>query len=685
VTAAANSVKKWLSTRVIGLISIAFILMGIVTVVGLSLRSNGILAVTASTWIDFERQAQQKLLDLGTLRELLGYGGFIHDFYDYLLYGDEEHADQAGYKLDGAVVLLERYREDASALELRDIEIIEDALVTYRANLEELREERAEGLPAHVLGSRFQIDDGPALDALNRLTDRWRRGASEARDAMSLAVASGRRSMDTTLWVMPAFILAGGFVVVLLRNLMVISRENERQEAKFRDLFQGSINGLLILGADLRPLYANEAMATMLGLLDPEALMERATLADFLPDEEAQALTEIRAQLLSGEINRTVLRLEVLREDRFTVWLDMNARTVDWNGETAIQLAFLDVTEQVVREREMEFNRAELENQTAELVAVAEDLDVERQRSEAALVEAEEQRRFLQTLLITMPSPIFYKDLEGRVQGCNGAFAALYGKTSDTELIGSNLRELADASFTRRTVEIDSELIAKGGTARYERVFTLPNGDRRTMIYNKAVYKKANGDAAGIVGVITDISEQKRMEEELRRLATTDPLTGAFNRRAFMEAARINLIRAARYQEPLTVILADIDHFKKVNDTHGHATGDEALKLFVSTVQATLRETDVLGRMGGEEFAVLLPHTAMDAAMGLANRLREILAGILVPYPGGTLQFTVSMGVSSYRDHGDSIDALLQSSDEALYAAKEGGRNRVIAASADLG
>jgi diguanylate cyclase (GGDEF)-like protein len=205
------------------------------------------------------------------------------------------------------------------------------------------------------------------------------------------------------------------------------------------------------------------------------------------------------------------------------------------------------------------------------------------------------------------------------------------------------------------------------------------------MIYNKAVYKKANGDAAGIVGVITDISEQKRMEEELRRLATTDPLTGAFNRRAFMEAARINLIRAARYQEPLTVILADIDHFKKVNDTHGHATGDEALKLFVSTVQATLRETDVLGRMGGEEFAVLLPHTAMDAAMGLANRLREILAGILVPYPGGTLQFTVSMGVSSYRDHGDSIDALLQSSDEALYAAKEGGRNRVIAASADLG
>ncbi|WP_413204642.1 diguanylate cyclase [Rhodospirillum sp. A1_3_36] len=651
----------------------------------MSLRSNSILATTASTWIDFERKAQQRLLDLGTLRELLGYGGFIHDFYDYLLFGDEEQAVRAAAKLDGAVVLLEQYRETASALELRDIEIIEDALVTYRANMEDLREKRAEGLSVAELGGRYKINDGPALAALNRLTDRWRRGASDARDAMSQAVSSGRKATETTLWVMPAFILAGGFVVILLRNLMAISRENERKEAKFRDLFQGSINGLLILGADLRPLHANEAMATMLGLSDAEALMERATLADFLPEEEARALSEIHTQLLSGEIKRTALRMEVLREDRFTVWLDMNARTVEWNEEKAIQLAFLDVTEQVVREREMEFNRAELENQTAELVAVAEDLDVERQRSEAALAEAEEQRRFLQTLLTTMPSPIFYKDLEGRVQGCNGAFAGLYGKTSDTELIGSNLQELADASFTRRTAEIDSELIAKGGTARYERVFTLPNGDRRTMIYNKAVYNKANGDAAGIVGVITDISEQKRMEEELRRLATTDPLTGAFNRRAFMEAARINLIRAARYQEPLTVILADIDYFKRVNDTYGHATGDEALKLFVSTIQGTLRETDVLGRMGGEEFAILLPHTAIDAAMGLANRLRESLAAILVPHPGGTLQFTVSMGVSSYRDHGDSIDALLQSSDEALYVAKEGGRNRVIAATSDRG
>ncbi|MCF8479208.1 MAG: diguanylate cyclase [Rhodospirillum sp.] len=461
---------------------------------------------------------------------------------------------------------------------------------------------------------------------------------------------------------------------------MAITRESGRREAKFRDLFEGSINGLLIMGLDLRPLYANEAMATMLGLPKSEDLMERATLADFLPEEEARTLSEIRVQLLSGEIKRAVLRLEVLREDRFIVWLDMNARTVEWNGETAIQLAFLDVTEQVVREREMEFNRAELENQTAELVVLAEDLHVERERSEAARVEAEERRRFLQTLLTTMPSPIFYKDLEGRVEGCNGAFAALYGKTSDAELIGSNLTELADASFTRRTAEIDAELIAKGGTARYERVFTMPNGEQRTMIYNKAVYNKANGDAAGIVGIIADISEQKRMEEALRRLATTDPLTGALNRRAFMDAARINLNRAGRYQEPLAVVLADIDHFKKVNDTHGHATGDETLKLFVATVQSALRETDVLGRMGGEEFAILLPHTAIDAAMGLANRLRETLAAIVIPCSTGTFQFTVSMGTSSFRDHGDTIDALLQSADEALYVAKSQGRNRVVSA-----
>jgi diguanylate cyclase (GGDEF)-like protein/PAS domain S-box-containing protein len=676
-TASGPEKQRW-STRVLGMVSIGFIILGIATVVVLSLRSNGILSTTATTWIDFERRAQQRLLDLGYLRELLGYGGFIHDFHDYLLHGDEDRAEQAGYKLDGAVVLLERYREDASPQELRDIETIEDALVTYRATLEHVREDRGLGLDASEVDLLVHLDDGPALAALARLTDRWRRGADDAREAMGAAVTAGQDAVETTLWVMPAFILAGGFVVLLVRNLILISRESERREAKFRDLFEGSINGLLILGADLRPLYANDAMGTMLGLENAEALLERATMADFLPEEEAKALIETRAQLLSGEIKRAVLRVEVLREDRVTVWLDMNARTVDWNGDTAVQLAFLDVTEQVVREREMEFNRAELENQTAELVALAEDLHAERERSEAARAEADERRRFLQTLLTTMPSPIFYKDLEGRVQGCNGAFAALYGKTDEADLIGGTLQDLADPSFGARTKEIDAELIARGGTARYERVFTMPDGERRTMIYNKAVYAKASGDTAGIVGVITDISEQKRMEEELRRLATTDPLTGALNRRAFMEAARGNLNRAVRYPEPLSVLLADIDHFKKVNDTHGHATGDETLKLFVAVVQGSLRETDVLGRMGGEEFAILLPHTAPDDALVLANRLRESLAAIAVPCPTGTFHFTVSMGLSAFQTHGDTIDALLQAADEALYAAKAQGRNRVV-------
>jgi diguanylate cyclase (GGDEF)-like protein/PAS domain S-box-containing protein len=182
--------------------------------------------------------------------------------------------------------------------------------------------------------------------------------------------------------------------------------------------------------------------------------------------------------------------------------------------------------------------------------------------------------------------------------------------------------------------------------------------------------------------VILDVTERKRLEEELRAQAATDPLTGVPNRRSFDAAARREVERARRYAKPFAVIALDIDHFKRVNDTHGHDIGDEVLKSMTKTALEKLRVTDVLARLGGEEFSMLLPETALDAAVTLAERLRAAIQKTPIATPKGTLNITVSLGVAGFALSETTIDAALKRADDALYRAKHNGRNRVEVAPA---
>ncbi|MEO5336507.1 MAG: diguanylate cyclase [Magnetospirillum sp. WYHS-4] len=172
--------------------------------------------------------------------------------------------------------------------------------------------------------------------------------------------------------------------------------------------------------------------------------------------------------------------------------------------------------------------------------------------------------------------------------------------------------------------------------------------------------------------------ERVRMQDELRRLATTDPLTGASNRRHFLDVAEREMVRSRRYGHPISVMMLDLDHFKKVNDSHGHALGDEVLKAFVVCGRQTLREQDLLGRMGGEEFSVVLPETDMGEAILVAERMRKAVARLEFPLPDGrVLKVTCSIGVAECLRPDESLEGSLHRADTALYRAKEGGRDRV--------
>lgn len=166
-------------------------------------------------------------------------------------------------------------------------------------------------------------------------------------------------------------------------------------------------------------------------------------------------------------------------------------------------------------------------------------------------------------------------------------------------------------------------------------------------------------------------------KESAEKLAYSDPLTQLNNRRAFFDYGQRLLNLAFRQQNPLSLIMLDIDNFKKLNDTYGHALGDQALKAFADTLKNNLRATDIIGRLGGEEFAVLLPNTGEADAINIAQTLRQKISQIELKHELSSIQFTASLGVVESKPEGSTIDSLLAQADKALYVSKDQGRNQV--------
>ncbi|HEY0974674.1 MAG TPA: sensor domain-containing diguanylate cyclase [Solimonas sp.] len=189
-----------------------------------------------------------------------------------------------------------------------------------------------------------------------------------------------------------------------------------------------------------------------------------------------------------------------------------------------------------------------------------------------------------------------------------------------------------------------------------------------------------SGELLGFVEVFQDVTEQKQREERLYHRATRDALTGLFNRGHFTEMATLEIERARRFAEPMSLIVLDIDHFKKINDTYGHEIGDKALVVMARALNDDTRKIDFSGRVGGEEFALALPRANKEPAMEFAQRLRRRIAEQrVVIAPGKEIGFTASLGVASLRSTTRDLAELMRNADAALYKAKREGRNRVEA------
>jgi diguanylate cyclase (GGDEF)-like protein len=236
-------------------------------------------------------------------------------------------------------------------------------------------------------------------------------------------------------------------------------------------------------------------------------------------------------------------------------------------------------------------------------------------------------------------------------------------------------RNLLVATFSVGALAFFMRGIAAMLSAEPLQAFIAPN------MFQAAVFLGAAGCA--IVSTFAFVMLHKeRADGEAVRMATMDPLTGAYNRRTFHEIAERELSRARRAGQPLSIIIVDIDHFRPVNESYGNRTGDEVLQRIADLIRVALRKEDMLVRYGGEEFLVMLPEVPGPGAVVVAGRIRKSVEAEALQANGHSVPVTVSVGVAARMDEGpESIENLLARADEALALAKQRGRNRVVALS----
>nr|PZN69476.1 MAG: hypothetical protein DIU55_12920 [Bacillota bacterium] len=249
----------------------------------------------------------------------------------------------------------------------------------------------------------------------------------------------------------------------------------------------------------------------------------------------------------------------------------------------------------------------------------------------------------------------------------------VYVSPSARSLLGCAPEELTGRLLSAIT---GCDALPRPGTV-VELTVRRPDGSTRWVEVSTGALPAGGLDGAVLVCVFRDITERKQLEDDLKQAATTDELTGAHNRRFFVQICEQELLRAGRRSRPTSLVLMDVDHFKRINDRYGHAAGDEVLRRVVEAGRRTLRSEDVIGRIGGDEFAVLLPSTTLEQAVRVAERLRATCEQLAVETRSGTIRFTMSCGVVEWKPHYGSVEGLLQRADSALYAAKNAGRNCV--------
>jgi diguanylate cyclase (GGDEF)-like protein/PAS domain S-box-containing protein len=322
------------------------------------------------------------------------------------------------------------------------------------------------------------------------------------------------------------------------------------------------------------------------------------------------------------------------------------------------------------------FNVGLSETTAGSTVTVGSIRDVTQQK--ATLEALEKSREDFKSIFDKLPDVIYRADMHGIITKISPSCFNLLGYPSE-EMLGTALVDYY-CDPTERPALVQAIIDGGGKATQIEARLKHKNGAVIWVSSNVSLRCNPDGEPAYIEGVSRNISKRKQLEEELTVLSRTDALTGAYNRRCYMDKTEEVIHMIKRYQRPASMMILDLDHFKTINDNYGHQAGDLALKAFANLCRQEIRESDLFGRLGGEEFGLILPETPIQFAQNLAERIREAVAALRIRVGHQAIRVTVSIGLTEFGPDETSVDAVIHRADLAMYQAKLGGRNRVVTA-----
>jgi diguanylate cyclase (GGDEF)-like protein/PAS domain S-box-containing protein len=427
-----------------------------------------------------------------------------------------------------------------------------------------------------------------------------------------------------------------------LRALCLV-REMDRGELlgaaqRYFDVaFDDAPIGMALFNPDGEYVRVNRALCAILGRSELDVLGRRDQ--EFTHPEDRAADVEAAWRILEGDVDTHQCEKRLVRPDGSIVWVLVNLTFL--RDAADLPLSWVAQIQDITARRQAE-----------------EELRRERDLSEAVVAAMNDG---------------FALTRDGEIVMVNDALCRLTGFARD-ELLGARPPYPYWPPERREEAQAARRHILDNSGGELELVLMRKDGERFHAWLAAAGVTGPDGTRLGFVNTIRDISDRKRHERDLERKASSDGLTGLLNRTAFMGRLREAIDRARESDQPLSLVLIDIDHFKAINDRYGHPLGDRVLVETAARLRAISRAEDDVARIGGEEFAWLLPSTSAEAAEEAAERARRLVQTTVVAGPDGV---TVSLGVCGL-NHARDADELYQLADAALYRAKANGRNRCV-------
>jgi len=453
-----------------------------------------------------------------------------------------------------------------------------------------------------------------------------------------------------------AFVLS---IALLKRklHLEVVRRqtiENAAIEEKRRlnDILDNSRVGVLLADRHSRHVDVNRSWCQMFGYRRRE-VRGKLTTRDIAHPEEVEALEEHFKGLLSGKMGALTQERRFIRKDGTTFWGLISTSTVQ--------------------------NK---DGRQMWVVAMITDIDAQK-RVEEALRESEERLRFITE---NTQDVVWQLDRDLRFTYINAADERMRGYKRE-EVIGHHFKEIVNPpghQIVDQALQLrfgQASRAPANGAESFEVQLCCKYGRRIWAEINSTPIRDHFGHVVGFIGVTRDATVRRETHNKLLEQTIRDPLTGLFNRRYLDESLERELSRAKRDNLPLSLLMIDIDHFKRLNDTHGHQAGDEVLKRLGELIRHGARRADLPCRYGGEEFLLVLPNVSSEIAADRAEKWRQAFEQERIGFGDKlVLSATVSVGVATYPTDGENCEALVRSADQALYTAKHSGRNCIVVA-----